>query len=535
MYSLGLYPPGNFSIVRGGQRDMGASEILPQAAWYFSSEWVAVPKPGLPLAGFSASLPIEEDLAAWVASTAMAQARDYPPLIWLAAPEVLRSASWSADGEKIIHQGKRWNWATVPRLPLNGSWLDASSLAFFCGRPLKLRGFAEVDEACFRVRSLWPEDFCLPEHVPDTFAPALPSQALSQDTAASRLRAWVRALPEGGARAGFSVERLWQRSSGGSITPGQPFIGAMLNGAQGDDDEAHGGHFALMTGQLGPGGALDDCLVYNFYTLDAESEKGIIAAPVPLDVYLGDLNAGQAWYRPSCLMLATLRDARCAWYLQSALGRVFNQFYRHQFSYQHARANCAGISVMTLRQLGWPVPEAGPESRLLALPGALLSALQEGSVARGKAVFDYLTEDRTKLYPAVAFEQLTADLWCRLVDGENQSQARTQAQTQKNSASGLIDTLIEDVDQLLLLRVPQFPSSRAWGSWPVTSAKEYRARIPVDPKKRKIIPVPARPFPAHLRDPLTPPEPPLRSDRLLSGLSITALLSGLLAVYLAFF
>ena len=138
---FGLYHTGEFAILIGAH---ASDEILPQAAWYFSSEWVAVPKPGLPLAGFSASLPIEEDLSTW-ASTAMAQARDYPPLIWLAAPDVLRSASWSADGEKIIHQGKRWNWATVPRLPLNGSWLDASSLAFFCGRPLKLRGFAEVD------------------------------------------------------------------------------------------------------------------------------------------------------------------------------------------------------------------------------------------------------------------------------------------------------------------------------------------------------------------------------------------------------
>ena len=54
----------------------------------------------------------------------------------------------------------------------------------------------------------------------------------------------------------------------------------MLNGAQGDDDEAHGGHFALMTGQVGSEGALDDLLVNNFYSLDSESEKGILAAPV---------------------------------------------------------------------------------------------------------------------------------------------------------------------------------------------------------------------------------------------------------------
>lgn len=523
MNSFGLYPQDKFSIVFGGSLDANChAEILPQAAWYFSSEWVAVPKPGVPLAGFSAALPIEEDLLAWAASNRIGQVRDYPPLIWLAAPDTLHSASLSADGKRLNHQEHCLSWASVPRLPLNGSWLDTSSLAGFCGRPLKLRGFAELDGQSFRVRSLWPEDFSLPEQP----APLhLSSSSLAQ--AASALRAWVRALPQGGAQAAFSVEAIWQRRPASSIMAGQSFIGVMLNGAQGDDDEAHGGHFALMTGQIGAGGSISDCLVYNFYSLDAESEKGIIAAPVPLDVYLGDLNAGQAWYRPSCMMLATLRDARCAWYLQSALGRVFNQFYRHQFSYQHARANCAGISIMSLRQIGWPVPEAGPESRLLALPGAVLSALQERSLARGKAVFDYLTEDRTKLYPAVAFEQVTADLLCRL--------ARPAVSGEAESAAPLIDALSNDVDQLLLLRVPQFPSSRAWGDWPVASAKEYRARIPVDPKQRKIIPVPARPFPEALRDPLTPPEAPLRSDRLLQGISLTALLIGLLAVYQAFF
>ena len=32
----------------------------------------------------------------------------------------------------------------------------------------------------------------------------------------------------------------------------------MLNGAQGDDDEAHGGHFALVTGRIGARGAIGD-------------------------------------------------------------------------------------------------------------------------------------------------------------------------------------------------------------------------------------------------------------------------------------
>jgi hypothetical protein len=195
----------------------------------------------------------------------------------------------------------------------------------------------ETGKRTFVARTFWPQDFRLPDtpaHLP-----------LAADPAA--VRAWVRAQPQGGAQGPFAVESLWRRPGSSGPRSGKPLLGLMLNGAQGDDDEAHAGHFALMTGRVGVQGGIDDWLVNNFYTLDAESEKGIIAAPVPLDNYLGDLNSGQAWYRPSYLLVATLKDARSAARLQSALGRVYNQFYRHQFAYQHARANCAGISVMT--------------------------------------------------------------------------------------------------------------------------------------------------------------------------------------------
>ena len=238
---------------------------------------------------------------------------------------------------------------------------------------------------------------------------------LAADPAA--FRGWVRAQPQGGAQSPFVVESVWRRPGSSAPRAGQPLIGLMLNGAQGDDDEAHGGHFALMTGRIGVQGGIDDWLVNNFYTLDAESEKGIIAAPVPLDNYLGDLNSGQAWYRPSYLLVATLKDARSAAHLQSALGRVYNQFYRHQFAYQHARANCAGISVTTARTLGWQVPARGPESWLQAIVGLPLVAAREASLTKGKATFDYLTEDQTRLYPAAAFEEMGADL-LRLATGQ---------------------------------------------------------------------------------------------------------------------
>ena len=154
----------------------------------------------------------------------------------------------------------------------------------------------------------------------------------------------------------------------------------MLNGAQGDDDEAHGGHFGLFTGRVGPQGQMHDWLMANFYTLETESEKGIIAAMLPLECYLADLNGGQAWYRPSCLLVATLRDERTALHLSSALARVFNQFYRHQFAYHHAAANCTGICISTLRTIGWSVPSLGPSSWLKAIAGLPVVAATTGSL-----------------------------------------------------------------------------------------------------------------------------------------------------------
>jgi len=481
----GLLPNENFRIATGRCTDAGG---LPQALWYFRDETIALAKPGLPLAGFARGLPVREDLANWARANPPGSALDYPPLVWIGAPAVERAARISRVATAVTTSRGEVALELAARLPLNQSWFDASSAAFFCGRPVKLRGNHADDS--FVARTLWPEDFRLPEAPPDV--------ALAADPAA--VRAWVRAQSQGGARSPFAVERAWRRPESGGPQPGQPLFGMILNGAQGDDDEAHGGHFALITGRVGAAGALDDLLVYNFYTLDAESEKGTIAAPVPLDNYLGDLNSGQAWYRPSYLLLATLAEPRVAAHLHSALARVYNQFYRHQLAYQHSRANCAGISVTTLRTLGWQVPVRGAESWLKAIPALPLVAARRASLARGKAVFDYLTEDRTLLYPAVAFAEISADL-LRLVAGEG---GRPLSELERLVAA--------DVDEILLVRVPQFPSSRAWGDWPVESSAEYTACVPKDPAQHRIIPLPPRPFPAELRDPRSPREPPLRSD-----------------------
>ena len=481
----GLMPAEDFEITTGA---CGECAGMASAKWFFRHETIALPKPGLPQAGFVRNLPVQEDLAAWVKATPVGSARAYPPLVWLAAPQIESGVVLAEDGKTIKSARGEYPLQLVDQLPLNASWFDQSSLEFLRGRPLKMRG--NLLEKAFVARTLWPQDFRLPL--------AAPSTALVAESAA--LRSWVRGMPHGGARTPFAVESVWRRPGVSGPRPGQPVLGLMLNGAQGDDDEAHGGHFAAMTGRVGEQGAIDDWLVYNFYTLDSESEKGIIAAPVPLDNYLGDLNSGQAWYRPSYMLVATLKEARTALHLDAALARVFNQFYRHQFAYQHARANCAGTSVTTLRTLGWQVPVRGPESWLKGVLGLPLVALKERSLTKGKAIFDYMTEDQTRLYPAVAFEEIGADL-LKLVAG-----------TTGRNLSEYERLLAEDIEEILLVRVPQFPSSRAWGDYPIVSSDEYQTRVPKDPAQHKIIPVPARPFPDELRDPQSPAEPWLRSD-----------------------
>jgi hypothetical protein len=74
----------------------------------------------------------------------------------------------------------------------------------------------------------------------------------------------------------------------------------------------------------------------------------------------------------------------------------------------------------------------------------------------------------------------------------------------------------------VFMRVPQLPSSRAWGDYPIVSAWEYRTRYPSDPAKVQIIPVPPRPFPDHLRDADLLPPPGNRGQ---VALAVWALLS----------
>ncbi len=304
----------------------------------------------------------------------------------------------------------------------------------------------------------------------------------------------------GGASASFHTQIVWERNP---ETPREwadhAVLGLMLNGAQGDDDEAHGGHFGLVTGRVGPEGQMADWTMNNFYDLDIESEKGIIPSMLPLDHYLMDLNSGQSYYRPSYLLVAILRQNRIGKQVQISTQKIFEKFYRHDFLYHHAKANCTGLSIDIVRNLGWNIPLKGPTDYLKAIGAFYYVAAKEQSVTSGKKIYDYLTQEQTRLFPRMAFETAGQDL-LNIVKDIAETTNRTLTQFERQ--------LQDDVEAIVFVRIPQIPSSRALGTAPVRTFTDYQQRVPEDRNDWQIVPVAARPFPEKFRDPSGPiPQP----------------------------
>jgi hypothetical protein len=481
---LGLLPASHFRVADGHCADC---PTLKQGLWYFRGQTLAVPLGAKALSSYAATGDIVRDVRAWAAGGA-AGTLEYPGLVWLAAPHILDDAAiLPAGGLLRSADGAQTGLYLTPKIASNRSFWDGKTTAFFAQRPVRMRGTYTGEKNAFVARTVWPKDFVI-DGARLAVQPLAPGETL---------RSFVQA-EGGGASSPYATRLLWERN------PGQPrqwqdkaVIGVMLNGAQGDDDEAFGGHFGIATGHLGKQGEWSDWIVNNFYNLDSYSEKGTIAAPVTMDNYLMDVNSGQSYYRPSYMLVAVLNNARTAVAYQGGVQRVFNHFYRHDFSYRHAQANCAGISVDVFKALGWNVPERGPTSQLKAVGAYAYLAAKDMSLESGRKIYDYLTEEQVRLYPAVAFEALGDDL-LQLV-GARPGLARSPGAFEKQLQS--------DVEALVLVRIPQIPSSRAMGSNPVFSFDEFMRRTPPDRADWKIVPVDARPFPAELRDPAVTPVP----------------------------
>jgi len=466
---LGFYPPAAFRLTTGSDPD---AALTPSARFYFEREWIAVPQNGISSANYTRGVPPLRDLRKWTRGAAIRS--DPPPLVWIGSPERHDDARLSPDGRAINLAGISRALALVPKLPLNGSYFDAHSLEFLAPRRLIVRG--QLSSDTFTARSFWPADFLL-----DRTGLAAPDEARWRHV--QELREHMRR-----SAPAFAAQLLWERSPAARTPASRATIAIVVNGAQGDDDEAWAGHFAVCTGRLEADGHIDNLLVNNFYTLDSESEKGILAAPTPLDRYQADLNSGQSWYRPSWLLVATLASDRAAQLVQGAFDRMYQHFWRHQLVYHHATMNCTGISVDVLRTLGLPVAPRGPSSRMLAWLAIPRALVLQRSEERARVAYEYLMEDQTRLLPAAAFEEC-AVLLLALARGESLPRAQ------------LGEWLAQDLESIALVDVPQIPSSRATGSPPVVTTEEYRRALPRDLSRMKIIPVPPRPFPTRLRDP----------------------------------
>jgi hypothetical protein len=167
---------------------------------------------------------------------------------------------------------------------------------------------------------------------------------------------------------------------------------------------------------------------------------------------------------------------------------VYRRFYRHELDYDHSLLNCAGLSIDQLRTLGWQIPFQGPSSRLKATGGYVYMAATDRSLASGLKAYRYFSEEVTRLLPRVTFESIGNDLLHLL-----------QTPGPPRKLTPFEQRLIDDVEAVLYVHIPQIPSSRAPGTYAVATLDEYQQRVPADRSKWKSIPVPPRPFPAELR------------------------------------
>jgi hypothetical protein len=108
---IGLYRARDFRLTDGHCADCNA---VPQALWYFRDQPIAVPQHALPVAGFARGMSAFDDVARWSADHAPGSSADYPTLIWVGSPAVLRGARLDATGQQITAEGIAMAFDVVP-------------------------------------------------------------------------------------------------------------------------------------------------------------------------------------------------------------------------------------------------------------------------------------------------------------------------------------------------------------------------------------------------------------------------------------
>ena len=136
------------------------------------------------------------------------------------------------------------------------------------------------------------------------------------------------------------------------------------------------------------------------------------------------------------------------------------------------------------------------------------------SIESGRQSYDYFVTEQTDLFPFAAFDAAGRDLLGRIAGGGP-------------SGTRYESMLSDDIEAVIFVRIPQIPSSRAFGQAPVQSIDEYNDRVPSDKSQWKIIPVAPRPFPVAMKDAEAPRDRPLPSLYALYAYGVLVVLCGI--------
>ncbi|MBI5247180.1 MAG: hypothetical protein HY923_08355 [Elusimicrobia bacterium] len=443
---LGLYPESDFDLGSGRCPLCRAPE---QGKWYFTDDVIATPKSGP--AG----------------------------LVWIGSREMVDGVRISPDGKTVtLKDGTVMPFSLVAKIDSNRSFYDATSLAYLSSRTVRIRGeFVEKDGVKTLVaRTIWPEDFRI--------------DAANLKEADVKNAADVDALvaaDKGGATKPFDTKLLWEKPGAGRAWEGLPVMGFMLNGAQGDDDEALAGHSSLFTGRYGPGGSMADWMFDNFYDMNSTSEKGIIAAMTPMDKYMTDLNSGQSWYRPSYMLVMVMKDARVPLQFQETFKAQYAKYYSQDVKYDRTHLNCTALISDPVRKEGWKFPETGPTPKVFAKLISKAVGLFSKDPEAAAQIYQSLREEPTRSFPRAQFTAVGGDLLTMA--------GAFGAEPNGREYSPLEKMIKEDLVAVLFVRLPQIPSSRKLGRDPAGSVTDYFMRTPRNRDDWQTVPTQPRPFP----------------------------------------
>jgi hypothetical protein len=440
---LGLYSEDDFELGTGRCSLCNGPR---EGKWYFLDEVIATPKAGP------------------------------PALVWIGSHELIEGAVLSKDGTTItLKDGTSMPFALTPKIASNRSYYDASSVAFYGARTLRIRGeYAEVNGVrTFVARTIWPEDFKI---TPESIATASPATSDDIDS--------LVAADKGGARKPFMTKLLWEREGAVRDWTSKPVMGFMLNGAQGDDDEALAGHFSFFTGVYPAGGSMADWMFDNFYDMDLVSEKGIVASMVPMDKYMTDLNSGQSWYRPTDMLVLVMKDSRAPLELQEKFKKQYAEYYAHTIKYNRIHNTCAALIVDPLKEEGWKIPAKGKTPAPVAWALSKIVGATSKDAGAAKNAYDYMREEPTRVFPRASFDSAGGQL-LSMVGADGAADLGRELTPFEKEIS-------EDLVAILFVRIPQIPSSRAFGRDPAGSFMGYAMR---HPDLKKTVPNDPRPFP----------------------------------------